>query len=105
MAVSLVQWRALIGIFNCRISGTSTNNRYNIIRNLGSMLANLLLLYHYLEEVYITIIIFLYILVLLLCHGDLETNPGPKKLKKIPFLSAIGILIVYLLITSRNLHS
>ena len=29
MMVRLVQWRALIGIFSCQISGTSTNNRYN----------------------------------------------------------------------------
>ena len=81
MTVSLVQWRALIGIFNCRISGTSTNNRYNLIRNFVSMLENSLLLYHYLEGVYSAVITLLYIFVLLLCHGDLEPNPGPKKLK------------------------
>ena len=85
MTISLVQWLALIGIFNCRISGTSTNNRYNLIRNFVSMLENLLLFYHYLEEVYITIINLLHIFVLLLCHGDIEPNTGPKKLKKIPF--------------------
>ena len=43
MTVSLVQWRALIGIFNCRISGTSTTNRYNLTRKFVSMLENLLL--------------------------------------------------------------
>ena len=37
--------------------------------------------------------------------GAYCSNPGPKKLTKIPFLSAIGILIVYLLMTSQNLHS
>ena len=31
---------------------------------------------------YITVITLLYIFVLLLCHGDIEPNPGPKKLKK-----------------------
>ena len=82
MTVSLVQSRALIGIFNCRISGTSTNNRYNLIRKFVSMFENLLLFYHYLEGVYITVITLLYIFVLLLCHGDIEPNPGPKKLKK-----------------------
>ena len=82
MMISLVQWRALVGIFNSQISGTSTNNRYNIIRNFVSMLENLLLFYHYLEGAYITIITLLYIFVLLLCHGDIEPNPGPKKLKK-----------------------
>ena len=45
------------------------------------MLENFLLFYHYLEGVYITVITFLYIFVLLLCHGDIEPNPGPKKLK------------------------
>ena len=107
MTVSLVQWRALIGIFNCRISWTSTNNRYryNLIRKFLSMFENLLLFYYYLEGEHITVITLLYIFVLLLCHGDIEPNPGSKKLKKISFLSAIGILIVYLLKTSQNLHS
>ena len=107
MTVSLVQWRTLIVIFNCRISGTSTNNRYryNLIRKFLSMFENLLLFYHYLEGMHITVITLLYIFVLLLCHGDIEPNPGLKKLKKIPFLSAIGILIVYVLKTSQNLHS
>ena len=104
MTVSLNQWRALIGIFNCWISGTSASNRCNLIRNFVSMLENLLLFYHYLERVYITVITLLYIFVLLLCHGDIEPNSGPKKLKKNHFLSTIGILIVYLLITFQNLH-
>ena len=46
------------------------------------MLENLLLFYHYVKGVYIAIITFLYIFVLLLCHGDIEPNPSPKKLKK-----------------------
>ena len=53
MTVSLVQWHPLIGIFNCRISATSTNNRYNLIKNFVSMLENILLFYHYLEGVYV----------------------------------------------------
>ena len=52
MTVSLVQWRALIGVFNCQISGTSTNNRYNLIRKFVSMLENLLLFYHYVTVYY-----------------------------------------------------
>ena len=105
MAVSLVQWRALIGIFNCQIPGTLTKNRSNLIRNFGCIRESLLLFYHYLKGLYITIITFLYIFVLLLCHGDIEPNPGPKKIFKNPFLSAIGMLIVSLLITSQKLHS
>ena len=62
------------------MSGTSANNKYNIIRNFVSMLENLLLFYHYLEGMYITIITFLYIFLILLCHSDIEPNPGPKKL-------------------------
>ena len=82
MTVSLVQWRALIGIFNCRISGTSTNDRCNLIRKFVSTLENLLLFFHYLEGVYTTVITLLYIFVLLLCHGEIEPNPGPKRLNK-----------------------
>ena len=82
MTVNLVQWRALIDILNCRISGASTYNRYNLIGKFASMLENLLLFYHYLVGVYITVITLLYIFVLLLCRGDIESNPGPKKLKK-----------------------
>ena len=104
MTVSLVQWYALIGIFNCRISRTTTNNRYNLMRKFVSTLENLLLFYHYLEGVYTTVITLRDIFVVLLSHGDIEPNPGPKKLKKIPFLSAIGILIVHLLATSQNLY-
>ena len=53
----------------------------HLLRKFVSMLENLLLFYHYLEGVYTTIITLLYIFVLLLCHGDIEPNPRPKKLK------------------------
>ena len=82
MTVNLVQWRAVIGIFNSRISGIFINKRYNIIINLISMFETLLLFYHYVEGVYIAIITLIFIFALLLCHGDIEINPGPKKLKK-----------------------
>ena len=84
MTVSLVQWCALIGFFNCRISGISTNSRYNLIRKFVSMHENLLLFYHYIEGVYITVVTLLYIFVLLLCHADIKPNSGPKKLNKNP---------------------
>ena len=82
MTVNLVQWRAVIGIFNSRISGIFINKRYNIIINLISMFETLLLFYHDVGGVYVTIITLLFIFALLLCHGDVEINPGPKKLKK-----------------------
>ena len=78
MTVDLVQWRAVIGIFNSRISAIFINKIINLI----SMFETLLLFYHYTEGVYITIITLLFIFVLLLCHGNTEINPGPKKLKK-----------------------
>ena len=43
------------------------------------MFETLFLFYHYVEGVFITL---LFIFALLLCHGDIEINPGPKKLKK-----------------------
>ena len=43
------------------------------------MFETLLLFYHYVEGVYITL---LFIFALLLCHEDIEINPGPKKFKK-----------------------
>ena len=46
------------------------------------MFETLLLFYHYVEGVYIAIITLIFIFALLLCHGDIEINPGPKKLKK-----------------------
>ena len=46
------------------------------------MLENLLLFYHYFKWVYTTVITLLYIFVRWLCYGDIELNPGPKKLKK-----------------------
>ena len=45
------------------------------------MFETLILFFHYVEGVYITIITLLFIFALLLCHGDIEINPGPKKLK------------------------
>ena len=43
------------------------------------MFETLLLFFHYVEGLYITL---LFIFALLLCHGDIKINPGPKKVKK-----------------------
>ena len=37
MVVSLVQWPAVKGLFNCRISGASTDSRYNVTRSFISI--------------------------------------------------------------------
>ena len=103
MMVRLVQWRALIGIFSCQISGTSTNNRYNRqkVWFYAWKFASTLSLsrrgayYCHNSSIYF-------------CSFTLPwrywTKPRTKETKKKdPFPSAIGILIVYLLITSWNL--
>ena len=53
MTVSLLQWRAVIGIFNCRMSVVSTNCECKLNRNSVTMLEILLLCYYYLENTYI----------------------------------------------------
>ena len=46
------------------------------------MFETFLLFYHYVEEVHITVVTLLFIFAVLLSHGDIEINLGPKKLKK-----------------------
>ena len=82
MTVSLVQWRAVIGIFNCRISVMSKSCRCKLTSNFISTFEILLLFDRYREIAYIFLLRFLYILVLLQCHGNTELNPGPKKTKE-----------------------
>ena len=82
MTVSLRQWLAVKGIFNCRISVVSTNCECKLNRNFITMLEILLLCYYYLESTYMSFLTLLYMFIILQCHGDIEKNPGPKKLKK-----------------------
>ena len=105
MKVSFFQWRAVIGIFNCRVSAMSTNCECKLSRIFISMLEILLLCYYYLKSTYISVLTLLCMFILLQCHGDIEKNPGPRKLKINHSKSAIGILIVYLLLISQNLFS
>ena len=81
MTVSLVSWRAVIGIFNCRISVMSKNCESYLVNNFTSLIESSLLFYHYFESAYISLFTLLYIFALLQCHGDIELNPGPKKLR------------------------
>ena len=73
MTDSLVQWRAVIGIFNYRSSVIFKSCRCNMTSNFISAFVNLLFYYHYQESAYI---------VLLQYHGDIELNPGLKKTKE-----------------------
>ena len=81
MTVNLVQWHALIGIFNCR-SSVMSRHVCNLTKNLFSMFEVLLLCWHYFE---IALCFILKTLVSMFiipqCQGDIEPSPGPRKLK------------------------
>ena len=82
MTVSLVQWRAVVGIFNCPSLVISKSNICNISKNLCSIFECLFLCYHCFENFLFFLLTFLYMFFLLRYHGDIELNPGPRKLKE-----------------------
>ena len=82
MTVSLFQWRAVIGIFDCRMSVVSTNCDCKLSGDFNTMLEILLLCYIYLESTYMFFLTLLYMFTRLQCHRGIEKNPGPRKLKK-----------------------
>ena len=81
MTVSLIQIRAVIGIFNCRVS-VKSNQVNNLAKKLISMFEILLFCSHFIKSAFIYLLIFLYLFTFLSCHGDIELNPGPRKEKK-----------------------
>ena len=82
MAVSLIQWRAVIGTFNCRFVLKSKSCMCNMSRNLGFLFESLFLCFRYFENTLFSILTLLYVFVFLRCHGDIELNPGPRKSKE-----------------------
>ena len=94
MTVSLIQWRAVIGTFNCRFVLRSKSRMCNMSRNLGFLFESLFLCFHYFENTLLSILTLLYVFVFLRCHGDIELNPGQKNQRKMPYLFVIGISIV-----------
>ena len=80
MTVSLIQWRAVIGIFNSSYVGVSKT--CNLSKNVTTVLEIVLLCYHYFESAYIFLLTFVYIFSFLHCHGDIELNPGLRKSKE-----------------------
>ena len=77
MMVSTDQWHPAIGTFNFhkRVSRcVSFSNNVNSPHFLSVML-------HYVVNGANIILAFLYIFIFQLCHGDIESNPGPKRLK------------------------
>ena len=93
MAVSMVQWRAVIDIFNCRSLKTSKNFACNIRKNTSTIFECLILCFHDFENLFFSLVTCLYVFLLLRSHGDIELNPGPNKSKE-NNLFVIGILIV-----------
>ena len=80
MTVSLFQWRAVIGIFNCRSSAMSYRV-CNLIKKFFSCFEILFFCRHYFESAFIILLTLIYIYSFLQCHGDIELNPGSRKLK------------------------
>ena len=78
MTVSLTQWRFAVGMFNCRFSGIS--KKVNLNKNFATVLEIIFFCYHYFESAYIFLLTLLYIFTFLCYHGDIELNPGPRKL-------------------------
>ena len=79
MMVSLVQWRAAIGIFNCRSLEMHKNFICNKFKVLVTTLECLFLFHHYLESFFLSLLTILYMFLLLRSHGDIKLNPGPRK--------------------------
>ena len=77
MMVSLIQWRAVIGIINCSYVGVSKT--CNLSKNVTTVLEIVLLCYNYFDSAHIFLLTFVYISSFLHCHGDIELNPGPRK--------------------------
>ena len=80
--VSLVQWHAVMGIFNCRSLVISKNLTCNMTKNLGSILECLFLCFHCFGSVFLSLLTFLFIFFLLQSRGEIELNPGPRKTKE-----------------------
>ena len=88
MPISILQWRAEIGIFNTKLVTYPFKSKYRAVcsRNLNKFYT-----------------ICCMILLLLICAGDIELNPGPRENNTlIIFLFAIGILTVLRHITFQN---
>ena len=79
MTISLVQWRAVIGTFNCRSLKISKNFACNTRNNNSTIFECLIQCFHCFESFLFSSLTCLYIFLLLCSHGDIELNPGPNK--------------------------
>ena len=81
MGISLLQWRIVVGTFNCKSLKISRHNDYNPTKNLFTMFEVVFYMWHYFENVCFSLLTLLYLFICLKCHGDIELNPGPRKFK------------------------
>ena len=82
----MVQWRAVIGIFKYQGVTVPKNHLCNLSKSLICLFEILLVCWYYFEIAFIFLLTLIYIFLLLQCHGDIELNPGPQKLKAKSFL-------------------
>ena len=80
MGISVLKWRVVTGIFNCRKLKTIKDPANNSTKFLFTMFEVLFFHWHYFEKVCLSLLTLLYIFILLKSHGDIELNPGPPKL-------------------------
>ena len=104
MTVSLAQWRAVIGIFNCRKVAISCHV-CNSTKNFVSMFEVLLCCCYYFESAFVSLLTLTYMFIFLQCHGDIEPNPGPRKQKPNYFSVCHWDLNSLLLIIFQNLYN
>ena len=76
--VSIDQWRAAIGTFNYHKRVTKCASFSD---NVNSSHLLSMMLYYVVNEANLIILEFLYISTFLLCHCDIKSNPGPKRLE------------------------
>ena len=100
--VSVDQWPAAIGTFNCHKRVTRSVSFSDNV-NTSHFLS--IILYYLVNGATIIILAFLYIFIFLLGHGDIESNPGSKRLKLNYVLFVIGTSTAFLLINSQKSHN
>ena len=81
MTVNLIQWRSAVGIFNSRRLATPKKLQSNPNKKFESLLEILFLFWHCFESGFIFMLTLVYLYLFLQCHGDIETNSGPKHIK------------------------
>ena len=74
MTVSLVQWRAVIGIFICCCLVISKSSISRLTKNFDSLFESFFLTFDYLKSILPFLLNFLYIFALLRRNGDSELN-------------------------------